>query len=246
MKLLTLLPIFLFLSQIGYSQFTVVEANLNYQFINYNGENGYLNENKTKTNTFNAGLTGIYRFHRIFGGGINLNFPLAQQSKWSFYDAPLSTGGRLESYGGEFSSSPGFQPFLYNYHLKHSPALSIIGRFFFKPDCPFQIDLRYTFFTVEESFQFARLGQFPRNTQYMEKRNAKGPGLSLIATKVYDNKFYYKYQYSLDFLSFDETEGFSYNIEVRDQFVPISANLTSAIKSNHLSHNWIVGFGYYF
>lgn len=249
MRILSL-SILLFITLQLTAQFTYIEADLGYQYIRYRSNDDIVSfENKKiKTNLLAGNITGIWRPTRFIGAGLSLGFPITQKTKWGFSNTELSNGETLGGEDNTFSGDPSFTPTLYNYKLRHSPTFTFITRIFFKPEAKVSLDLRYTFFSVNEVFQFERSGAYATKINHDKKRSARGPGLSISFNFPMGDQFYLKYQYTVDFLKFDSNDSFQYDIsqQLNSNHTETFARFKSPIEPTHRMHNWVLGLGYYF
>lgn len=224
----------LFCFKLCSAQFTYLEFDLGYHYITYKKASDilYESEDAIRNNSMQGRLVGLYRANRFFGGGLAINLPMVQSTKH-----PLTSDDI-------YYSASEYEPNSVLYDLEEKVGVTIIGRFFFKPDAAINVDIRYTFVNVEETFNFARSGSKPANFYFSEDRKGKGPGLSVIYNIPIGESAYLKYQYSVDFLTFKRLPTFSKDIDFGDYSeIP---RIESAIESKHNAHFFNIGFGYFF
>ena len=245
-----ILSVFIFLgfSLNAVAQFTHVEADLGYQYIRFSALGLYESDLKTKTNVATLSLTAVQRPTRFIGAGLTIGIPLVSNTKWTFYELETTNGRDYTDYDNTFSSSNNFSPDNYDYNIQHSPSVTLFARLFFKPEARINIDFRYTFINLKETFIFERTGRYPVSIDHSDKRSAKGPGMAFLYKKIYDNGLYIKYQYSFDYLTVESSSAMNYAIIYTDDQSSgtDAAIFNSLLNDNHIMHNWIFGFGYYF
>src|SRR5690554_1224997 len=120
----------------------------------------------SSSNTSYSNLTLIIsvtqRVTRYFGLSMDLAFPVAQKTKFSFTNAQtFNSTSQFSEFG---SSTPlRYKPQQYKYAFKESPRISIFGRFFFETFINSYLDVRFSIFKINESFILKRASTLGNN-----------------------------------------------------------------------------------
>lgn len=247
------------------AQFIYFGGDLGYTFTTYN-PGGILITNTTIHHQMKLNIYGMHRPLRFLGVGLGIGIPLIQGNNFSFDNSASSTPDG--SYFTDFEDYPissihdNFQPEEYSYDFKQSPSLFLFGRYYLDVSSSLFIDLRCSFFSVEEAFVFKRPSasisyyNSGNHTAYLSAQNINYykihklivPGFSMGFQPQFKNHLFFNMCVNFDFLNFG-SDGFSYKLAhgwdfSYDKFEYVILNSQATGTKVAFSAN--VGLGYYF
>jgi hypothetical protein len=208
------------------AQFTYAKAGVGYSFLPIQ-LSGYLNN--TTYSQFNVGVSGMHRPIQMIGIGVNIKFPVAHFSSFSFSEDRDYIGADYFDEWQFFTMSPvreRYKPEEYDYSFRQSAVFEIFGRLFIGNASTFFVDLKYSRSVLEEEFVLQRpfkpvmstggsnvypaIEELDINEIHRHVLNA--PGLTAGFFKHVSDYAYFDVGLSVDFIFLNQS-GFAHDIE---------------------------------
>lgn len=201
----------------------------------------------TRINDLVANIDFVHRPLRNFGIGVSARLPILHGFKYMYmiegnYADQIAGGGTFGEREVSFAGGD------LEYNIKNTFSLSLFGRVYFDTEKNYFLDLRYTFESYKETFNFSREnnGNLRNdNIRHEETVLAKGVGFSVGYQPKIGDHFYFTYAFTVDFLSYDGVS-FNHNIQRDNGGYKENVNVRSKIDDTQTAYEFSAGVGYVF
>lgn len=201
----------------------------------------------TRINDLVANIDFVHRPLRNFGIGVSARLPILHGFKYMYmiegnYADQIAGGGTFGEREVSFAGGD------LEYNIQNTFSLSLFGRIYFDIEKNYFLDLRYTFESYKETFNFSREnnGNLRNdNIRHEETVLAKGVGFSVGYQPKIGDHFYFTYAFTVDFLGYDGVS-FNHNIQRDHGSYKENVNVRSKIDDTQTAYEFSAGVGYVF
>lgn len=243
------------------AQFTYVDLGITQSKILMAGKSLYSKQTRVHVTEFNLG--GLVRFRRHLGIGLDLGIPIAQKSAYSF------RGGRYEDNLSTGIVEDRYKPQEFEYTIRQSAKLKLIGRVYFGVKSNWFLDLRVSALKLKSNLVLERAAQEEFNNgnfsyfrpaleavSIHEKQDDLFiiPGLAIGFQPHLGERFFMNFNLGFDFYTF-KGDGFSYSVPWEtyysnqqgvESLIERVATITSPPAATKLSLSGNIRFGMFF